>query len=333
MPRLMNSSDILKVNNAEELVGLIDEVLQYIPEMGFFNASPVIKNVYQTLAVTGHPTVGFRVPGTDRIFDTATLENKEVKCKYLDATWVLEKAVATQSDWGKEMACSLQAKTHLQAAFFALSKQIWYGASNDANGGFQGLHTYIDAVTDSNNNKEKVINANPNTVITDGSTVFAVRTGLDSVQLAWGSEGKFAEGDIEEELIAGTNSDGNLAGRMFYRQELAGWVGMQVTSRHAAAKIENLSAVTSNNGLNDQLLYDLLQTFPVGYGPDAFFMSRRSLAQLRSSRTATNATGAPAPIPQEFESIPIIVTDAILDSETNVVDTDGGSGSGSGSGS
>jgi len=44
-------------------------------------------------------------------------------------------------------------------------------------------------------------------------------------------------------------------------------------------------------------------------------MNRRSLKQLQVSRTATNATGAPAPFPQESFGVPIIVTDAILSTE------------------
>jgi len=39
------------------------------------------------------------------------------------------------------------------------------------------------------------------------------------------------------------------------------------------------------------------------------------LKQLRDSRTATNVTGAPAPRPTEVEGIPIIVTDAIVNTE------------------
>jgi hypothetical protein len=48
-------------------------------------------------------------------------------------------------------------------------------------------------------------------------------------------------------------------------------------------------------------------------------MNRRSLSQLRKSRTATNATGTPAPIPREVEGIPIIVTEAL--SSTEAIET------------
>jgi hypothetical protein len=44
-------------------------------------------------------------------------------------------------------------------------------------------------------------------------------------------------------------------------------------------------------------------------------MTKRSQEQLRASRTATNATGAPAPIPTDAFGIPIGVTDGILNTE------------------
>jgi len=49
--------------------------------------------------------------------------------------------------------------------------------------------------------------------------------------------------------------------------------------------------------------------------PDALFMTRRSLEQLRASRTATNPSGSPAGNPDNVAGIPIIVTDSILDTE------------------
>ena len=61
--------------------------------------------------------------------------------------------------------------------------------------------------------------------------------------------------------------------------------------------------------------------FPAGRGPNAIFMTLRSLAQLQASRTATSPTGAPAPFPTGVagvagNNIPIYVTDAISNTET-----------------
>ena len=309
---LMTSTDVLKINNSEELVGLIEDVVKDIPEINFFAASPVQKNSYKTLALTALPSTAFRATGSYREFQTATLTNKTVECKYLDASWILEKAVAQQSDWGEDFAKALTQRAHLKSEFFTLAKQIWQGTDSDANG-FTGLDAIIDAVVDGGK-KEMVVTANTGS-ITDASTVYAVRTGIDSCQLAWGSNGQFNESDVREQLLT-TKDSAKTSGAWFYAQDLGGWVGLQVTSKYAAGKITGLSATNTKQGLNDDLLYELIERFPVGMKPDGLFMSRRSFSQLRQSRTAYNAIGAPAPYVQEFEGIPIYVTDAIPDNGT-----------------
>ena len=309
---LMTSTDVLKINNSEDLVGLIEDVVKDIPEINFFAASPVQKNSYKTLALTALPSTAFRATGSYREFQTATLTNKTVECKYLDASWILEKAVAQQSDWGEDFAKALTQRAHLKSEFFTLAKQIWQGTDSDANG-FTGLDAIIDAVVDGGK-KEMVVTANTGS-ITDASTVYAVRTGIDSCQLAWGSNGQFNESDVREQLLT-TKDSSKTSGAWFYAQDLGGWVGLQVTSKYAAGKITGLSATNTKQGLNDDLLYELIERFPVGMKPDGLFMSRRSFSQLRQSRTAYNAIGAPAPYVQEFEGIPIYVTDAIPDNGT-----------------
>ena len=309
---LMTSTDVLKINNSEELVGLIEDVVKDIPEINFFAASPVQKNSYKTLALTALPSTAFRATGSYREFQTATLTNKTVECKYLDASWILEKAVAQQSDWGEDFAKALTQRAHLKSEFFTLAKQIWQGTDSDANG-FTGLDAIIDAVVDGET-KEMVVTANTGS-ITDASTVYAVRTGIDSCQLAWGSNGQFNESDVREQLLT-TKESAKTSGAWLYAQDLGGWVGLQVTSKYAAGKITGLSATNTKQGLNDDLLYELIERFPVGMKPDGLFMSRRSFSQLRQSRTAYNAIGAPAPYVQEFEGIPIYVTDAIPDNGT-----------------
>ena len=79
-------------------------------------------------------------------------------------------------------------------------------------------------------------------------------------------------------------------------------------------RIKKLTA-DSGKGLTDALIYSALAKFPTGVRPDVMFCSRRSLHQLRNSRTATNQTGAPAPIPTEVEGIPIVPTDSLSDIE------------------
>lgn len=312
---IMTSVDVLKINNSEELIGLVEDVANEIPEIQFFAASPVTRNSYKTLAMTGLPTVAFRDTGTLRTFDSAALTTHDVACKYLDASWTLEQAVAQQSDWGEDFAKAIQQRAHLKSAFSWLAKQIWAGIANDAHG-FVGFDAFIDAVVDEGHNREMVVTANSGSV-SDASAVYAVRTGLDSAQLAWGSQGKFDEGEVVEQLLCSSDpsdpegTTNSLSGAWHYAQKLGGWVGLQVSSRYAAAKIENLSAASGAAGLDDDLLYQLIEKFPAGMKPNAIFMNRRSFSQLRQSRTAYNPVGAPAPYANEFEGIPVYVSDAI----------------------
>ena len=152
----MTSADVLKINNSQELVGIIDEVANVVPEIGFFAASPVKKNLYYTLALTGDPTVGFRATAAERTWDKATVANKTVECKYLDASWILECAVAKQCDWGEEVAIAIQQKAHLRAALTAIAEQTWYGTDSDA-GGFIGLAAIIAGVTNADNDDGKML--------------------------------------------------------------------------------------------------------------------------------------------------------------------------------
>lgn len=317
--------DIIKLNNSEQIIGAVEECVKSIPELQFFEASPVIRNSYKTLAVESWPEVGFRAPNTMRQFGQPVLGTKQVDCRYLDASWTLDIATATQADWGKDYACAIVQMAHLKAALFKCAEQVWWGNYDGSSDyGFSGLNTFIDGVIE-DGQKTNVITANES--YSDGSTVFAVRTGVDSCQLAWGSEGKITEGEIYEQLITST-AGGTTSGAWHYAQQIAGWAGLQVTSRNAAAKIEGLSDVSGKTSLNDNLLAKLINKFPASQRPTAFFMSSRSLEQLRASRTATNATGAPAPFPSEAFGVPIYVSDAIGNSQTSA----SGSGSGSGSG-
>ena len=96
--------------------------------------------------------------------------------------------------------------------------------------------------------------------------------------------------------------------------ELCVRLGLQVGNVNGLCRIRDLTE-DSGKGLTDDLLAQMVATCPVGYRPDVLFMSRRSRRQLQQSRTATNATGAPAPTPIDHDGIPIVATDSITDTE------------------
>jgi hypothetical protein len=140
------------------------------------------------------------------------------------------------------------------------------------------------------------------------SSVWAVKGGEMGVQWILGNEGTFESGDPRIVRVTDSNSNPYDA----WRTPLSFDIGLQVANENCLGRIKNITAAAT---LTDDHIYELLSLFPVGARPDWLFMSRRSLEQLRASRTATNTIGAPAPNPDSVAGIPIIVTDSILDTE------------------
>jgi hypothetical protein len=307
------------MNNSEQLVGIIEDVINTIPELKFFAASPVTKNSYNTLVVLADPKVRFRQPGQFTTHEAAKLGTRPVQCSFIDASWSMDTALASMSDWGTSAALALQATTHLRSALFNLSRQIWYGGQSDS-AGFPGLYQLISGSGDARMNENLQIDAHGRETDTDSfgntglSSVWAVSTGLDSIQIAWGNNGKLHEGDIDKVWIPNPG-DPNNRGRWDYAQEISGWAGLQVTSQWAFGRIKNISPDVV---FTDDYIYRLLSNFPIGRKPQALFMTSRVLEQLRRSRTAVNATGAPAPVPDSVAGVPIYVSDAIDNHEESL---------------
>jgi hypothetical protein len=121
--------------------------------------------------------------------------------------------------------------------------------------------------------------------------------------------------DAREESIIPDPVNAPTAKLTAYVQELLAYPGFQVASIYSVVRIKKVTT-DSGKGLTDALIFAALAKFPVGVRPDIITCTRRSLEQLRASRTATNATGAPAPTPTDVAGFPIYPTDAISNIET-----------------
>ena len=304
----MTSADILNVNNSEELLGLINEASGAFPEWEMIPAGSIPKTTYKTLVMTALPTTGFRTANVGIENSTPTLTSREASCKFFDASWILDVLIAKECEWGRDYACALQAKAHLESAIKNIATQTWYGTSANASGftGVASLFPYSDS--------DRVVNAGGTTAGT-GSSVFAVRFDPTACRYAWGNDASLEEGDIKTQVMKDENGKNYNA----FTQQIDGWVGLQIADHKAFGRICNLTE-DAGKGLTDGLIAKLLATFPVGRKPQALFMTQRSLEQLRSSRTATNATGTEAPIPTEVFGVPIVPTDAISNTETLLAD-------------
>lgn len=296
--------DIAKANGSDAAVGLIEEVLNAFPEVQL-GAARTIKGLnFKTLVRTALPTASFRSANEGTTPTKSTLENRLVECFILNPRWECDKAVADAYEDGASSYIAMEADGQLRASMITLGSQFYYGAGTGGDAkGHPGLINGYDSTN-------MVVDAGGTTAST-GSSVWAVKFGPQAVQWVYGNDGQLAVSDVTEQRVL----DANSAPYTAYCQELLARPGLQVASKYAAARIKKLTA-DSGKGLTDARISDLLSKFPVGHKPDFLFMSRRSLMQLQSSRTATTPTGAPAPIPQDSFGVPIVPTDSILDTES-----------------
>lgn len=308
MPTLL---DIAKMNGSDAVAGLIEESQSAHPEISGRIGGMDLPNVgfmrtirgtnYKTLVRTGLPTVGFRNVNEGAAASGSTYENRLVETFVLNPRFEADKAIADAFEDGWEAYLAREAAGQMEAALRALASQFYYGRASDAKG-FPGLIDSYDATN-------CVVDAG-GTTATTGSSVWMVKFGPSDISWVLGQNGGLSIDEVRLESITDNSSNRYTA----YVQELLAYVGLQVGSVNSCVRIKKLTA-DSGKGLTDDLIYDGLSKFPAGVIPDVMFMSRRSLKQLRESRTATNATGAPAPMPRDVEGVPIAVTDALINTE------------------
>lgn len=301
MPTLL---DIAKRTGSDVLVGLVDETTQAHPELSVGFARTIKGLNFKSRVRTGLPTVGFRNPNEGTVATLGTIENRLVECFLMNPRWECDKAVADSDEDGPQMYIAEEAAGMLEAAMQKLASQFYYGTNLDANKGFPGLITAYDATN-------MAVDAGGSTANT-GSSAWFVKWGRRAVGWVWGANGALNVSDVVEARV--TDAGGNPY--TAYVQELENArPGVQVLDKYAVGRIKKLTE-DSGKGLTDALIASMLSKFPTGKKPDHILASRRSIRQLRDSRTATNATGAPAPFPTESFNVPIFETDAILNTES-----------------
>jgi len=261
--------------------------------------------VHKYRKITGAPAVGFRSENDGRDNDHSEDAVVTVNLKIADFGFSVDVASAEgDSQSTPEQVIAREGARHLAAILYKAEQQVFYGTGTggDSNG-FSGFmnSTYLDALADT-----MVIDAGGTTVAT-ASSVYAVRLGTDDVAMV--TQPQIQIGDTQIARVQGANGWYHA-----YDTPCSVWMGLQMGGAYSIGRIANLTA-DSGKGLTDDLISSLLSEFPAGRQPTVLVMNRRSLKQLQQSRTATNATGAAAPFPEEAFRVPIIVTDAILSTE------------------
>lgn len=312
MPNL-NLLDVAKLNNTDKVVGLIEESVQYTPEMDVFPARSVRGTSFMTVKRTGLPSASFRSANGGVAASKSTFAKQLVECFILSSNIQVDKAVADAYEDGASALEMIEAAGVMKAALRTVGSQIWYGTSADANG-FGGIKAFTPK-------------ADATMALSSGgsdasvqSSVYAVKFGPQDCQLILGNAASFTLSPFRDENFLDSNNlivPGRVA-------NLNAWCGLAINNVNCVKRLCNVGQDSeTGDTLTDAKLADLLDLFPSGYKPDAIFMSRRSRKQLQKQRSVTlfgQGTTKPnqqniAPTPTEYEGIPIIATDSILNTD------------------
>jgi hypothetical protein len=316
----LNFLDLAKANSNDAVGGIIEDLTNISPELGIFPASEELLSEpgqlnYQTLHRTARPTVAFAHAGEGFDASKSTLSLKDHEAFRFGGRIEAFKHIA--DNWRRGGAAGYQAfeaSGVVESALQTLGKQIWYGVSTDSKG-FPGLKAFTPF-------GGTYTSTAAGTTATTASSVYFVKFGERFVQLmpalARNGNGLLDLPDFIIESILDANSKKAWG----YTSELSSYVGLQTAAEHSVVRICNLTA-DSGKGMNDVKANAALRLFPANFRPDAIFCSRRSAQQWQDSRTVTlfgNGSNRPnqpmvAPRVEDYEGIPVIETDNILNTD------------------
>jgi len=309
MPNNTTLLDLAKLNGADPVVGLIEEVATASPEVVTIPARTIRGTSYKTVIRNSRPSVAFRSANEGTAGSKSNFAERLVEAFILSARIEVDKAVARGYEDGPEALQAIEGAGVMRAALSTVGSQTIYGR-NAGSKGFIGLQEFITTFGD-----ELVVDAGGTTSGT-GSSVYAIKAGNQGVQYVYGNGTSFELSPFREGDAADASGNRFAA----YIADLTAWVGLQCVNRYAIGRIKKCTA-DSGKGVTDAKIAELLSKFPVGERPTHLLMSRRSAFQLQTSRTMTASTkqeaftGILPGTPTESFGIPIIITDSIVDTE------------------
>lgn len=298
--------DIAQATGSDGIAGMIEEVIQFVPEVQFGAARTIKGTTFKTTVRVELPTgSGYRDANSGASAAKSRREQRQFECAIIDRPWLCDKVIADGHEDGAAAYIASEGIAVVQAQLMEMGRQFYYGVGNATKG-----HPGLLAMYDSAN---MTVDAGGTTANT-GSSVWAVTWGEQGAQWLYGNgTNPLQLTDVKEVVLPDPNDSTKML--TWYHQQLLAWSGLKLGNLKTCARIKKLTAEAGKT-LNDSLLRQLLQKYPIGYKPDAIFLTKRSMTQLIDSRTATTATGAEVPKPTHFDNVPLIETDSLLDTES-----------------
>ncbi|WPX40116.1 hypothetical protein QET93_011290 [Akkermansia sp. N21116] len=319
MPKFLTLLDIQKKNGTSKDVAMIDEIMMTAPEVTSVSSRTIAGTTAKTYIRTGVPRVGFRMPNAPADYVASTYEVRTLELFSMSTLVFVDDLILEASVDGPASVMSAETIGVAQGCALSLGSQMFYGKRIDKDG-FPGLYEFID--------DSMLMSANEAKKDTEeGTSVYAIVEGPRGVQWYYGNGSGMKLGPWADKELPRKLENGEIGSVPGKGAKLNSWVAIVNHSKLTAARLKNIGDAEGTT-LDDDKIADLLMRFPSGIKPTKLIMNRKALNQLRKSRqiVAASVNGGSvgggsittAPIPTDAFGIPILVTDSILDNESDL---------------
>ncbi len=316
--QLLSLLDITARRGTDQAVGLVEEVTTYAPELEKIMGRPIPGTSYNARVRSAYTTkAAFRKANQGVDIGSSTYEQKRFETFFFDAELEVDEAAARAEEQQGDSLASLQADEAIgamRAKAILFGQQFYRGTAVDANG-FPGMIDFLNTQLNTpdprnpGNNMNQVVDAQGSGT---GERVWFVWMHQQGVHFLFGGNQGIDIKPWNLQQVLDSSSKKYMA----WVSNLTGFIGLSCAHAAAVGCVKN---ITSANPWTDALSAKLLALFPVGVRPNLIFATPRARSYLQQSRTVTlfgeggSRPNQPAiaPIPTEYDGIPIIPTDSI----------------------
>ena len=292
------------------------------------------------------PVVGFRKEYKGRFFSKSEDEKVTIDLEAIDFSWAVDTLSAARypvSRGGKAGLIEREGMRHLRAALFRHELQIvngvvgatwsiYNGASDEAlagsTDGFLGFADAYDTVANGAVDFGGVDSDNAGGGITGLTSLYFVTLGEAEIAKIVNPQTPVQIGETTKQLVSGlvndpdANAQGSDGGDNYSVYHTEGLIdaALQVSTAWSLRRVANVGGTGAGLAeIDDDIFYKIVSDLPANRRPTHVAMNPRAKEMLRRSRTATESTGTPAPVPTTVaDGIPIITTDTISNNEVAV---------------
>jgi hypothetical protein len=303
---------LIQRNESDALTGLIEDYTQFSPE---YSSIPVVARAgitYKTLSRTALPGAQFRLANQALTGSSSTYAQRVHEMFFLDTPIVVDEMIYKGDDGVTGDILYQEGQGALQATINKIANQSYYGTLTDGSNGFLGLRAQLNP----QNAGLTPVSASAGNNTT---TVYGLWLGPQGVSYAVGKYGEIAFPSFQRQFV----STGVGTGYWAYVSNISCFIGLSVGSLYS---VFGVTGVDLTHPFTDALaLQQLIQVPLTRRAGFTWFMNKTAYGSLQKSRTAINyqpagaKSGKPAwsPPPLECEGYPIVLTEALLNTENN----------------